>query len=233
MTYVLAIGDRSYSSWSLRGWLLFARFGLPVTVVERRLYSPERGAGARRLRRRAHRAGAARRGAGRLRRLGFASRSPRRWPSAIPSAASGRPTRPARGTGAGTRGGDAFRLHRPARRLPDEPAAVLRRLRAGRGRRAPTSRASRRSGRWPGRRTAAAAAGSSAATRVADAFFAPVAARVASYGLPVGPEAAAYVAAHLADPAFLDWRAAGLAEPYVQPHYDLDLPERPWPGPPR
>ena len=44
MTYVLAIGDRSYSSWSLRGWLSFARFGIPVTVQEGRLYSPEIGA---------------------------------------------------------------------------------------------------------------------------------------------------------------------------------------------
>ena len=31
MTLVLAIGDRSDSSWSLRGWLMFAHFGLPVT----------------------------------------------------------------------------------------------------------------------------------------------------------------------------------------------------------
>ena len=58
-----------------------------------------------------------------------------------------------------------------------------------------------------------------------------MAARVATYGLPVGPEAAAYVAAHLADPAFVEWRALGLADPVVQAHYELDLPERPWPGP--
>ena len=38
------------------------------------------------------------------------------------------------------------------------------------------------------------------------------------------------MAAHLADPAFLEWRAAGLAEPRAQPQYDLDLPERRWPG---
>ncbi|MEY3309433.1 MAG: hypothetical protein RLZZ413_3471, partial [Pseudomonadota bacterium] len=30
MTYDLAIADRAYSSWSLRGWLLFDAFGLPV-----------------------------------------------------------------------------------------------------------------------------------------------------------------------------------------------------------
>ncbi|VAW00814.1 Glutathione S-transferase family protein, partial [hydrothermal vent metagenome] len=29
MTYELILGDYAYSSWSLRGWLLFERFGLP------------------------------------------------------------------------------------------------------------------------------------------------------------------------------------------------------------
>jgi glutathione S-transferase len=66
---------------------------------------------------------------------------------------------------------------------------------------------------------------------LADAFFAPVAARVATYGLPMGGPAMDYVALHLADPAFLAWRREGLADPFVQAHYDLDLPERPWPGP--
>ena len=66
---------------------------------------------------------------------------------------------------------------------------------------------------------------------LADVFFAPVAARVATYGLPMGAAAMDYVAAHLADPAFLAWRAEGLADPFVQAHYDLDLPERAWPGP--
>ena len=66
---------------------------------------------------------------------------------------------------------------------------------------------------------------------VADAFFAPVAARIATYDLPVGPEAAAYVATQLADPAFVAWRDEGLADDFVQTVYDMDLPERPWPGP--
>jgi glutathione S-transferase len=66
---------------------------------------------------------------------------------------------------------------------------------------------------------------------LADVFFAPVAARIATYGLPLGEAAAAYAAAHLSDPAFREWRAAGLADPFVQKHYDLDLPEQPWPGP--
>jgi glutathione S-transferase len=41
MAYVLAIGDRAYSSWSLRGWLPFAKFGIPVTVRLCRLYAAE------------------------------------------------------------------------------------------------------------------------------------------------------------------------------------------------
>ena len=41
MTYRLLIGDRSYSSWSLRGWLPFAVFDIPVTVEATVLYRPE------------------------------------------------------------------------------------------------------------------------------------------------------------------------------------------------
>lgn len=32
MTYDLFIGDRTFSSWSLRGWLMFEKFGLPYTT---------------------------------------------------------------------------------------------------------------------------------------------------------------------------------------------------------
>ena len=41
MTYDLAIGDRAYSSWSLRGWLLFDAFGIPVRTHVARLYSDD------------------------------------------------------------------------------------------------------------------------------------------------------------------------------------------------
>ncbi|TMV55918.1 glutathione S-transferase, partial [Thioclava sp. BHET1] len=40
MTYLLAIGDRAYSSWSLRAWLLFDAFGLPVQCRRAQLYTP-------------------------------------------------------------------------------------------------------------------------------------------------------------------------------------------------
>ena len=65
----------------------------------------------------------------------------------------------------------------------------------------------------------------------ADAFYAPVAARIATYGLPVGPEAQAYVDAHLADPAFRRFRAMGLVKGADLPWYAMEIPRRPWPGP--
>lgn len=38
MTYDLLIGQQSYSSWSLRGWLSFAPFGIPVTLHKVEIY---------------------------------------------------------------------------------------------------------------------------------------------------------------------------------------------------
>ncbi len=66
---------------------------------------------------------------------------------------------------------------------------------------------------------------------VADAFFAPVAARIAGHTLPVGPKAAAYTAAHLADPSFRAWRARALVEGPDQSVYDRPWPQVPWPDP--
>ncbi|MBY6159955.1 glutathione S-transferase [Mameliella alba] len=66
---------------------------------------------------------------------------------------------------------------------------------------------------------------------VADAFFAPVAARIAGYALPVSETARSYVDRHLADPAFRRWRAMGLARGATLPWYDRDYPQTGWPGP--
>ncbi|MEO1641019.1 MAG: glutathione S-transferase [Pseudomonadota bacterium] len=65
---------------------------------------------------------------------------------------------------------------------------------------------------------------------LADVFYAPVAMRITAYGLPVSDAAKAYVAAHLADPAFQAWRAEGLKTSYEPWPYPLDLPRKPWPG---
>ncbi|MFN3663661.1 glutathione S-transferase [Yoonia sp.] len=64
---------------------------------------------------------------------------------------------------------------------------------------------------------------------LADVFYAPVALRITTYGLPVSPAAQAYVDAHLRDPAFLNWRRLALEETYDPWPYPLDLPRKPWP----
>lgn len=65
---------------------------------------------------------------------------------------------------------------------------------------------------------------------IADAIFSPMAARLAAYQFDTRPTTKAYVAAHLADPAFQKWRADGLANDPVMPKFELDLPSLPWPA---
>ncbi|MBU2963821.1 glutathione S-transferase [Citreicella sp. C3M06] len=64
-----------------------------------------------------------------------------------------------------------------------------------------------------------------------DAFYAPVAARIAGHGLPVGDTARAYVAAHLADPAFRRWRAMGIARGEHLARYERPWAKGVWRGP--
>lgn len=56
-----------------------------------------------------------------------------------------------------------------------------------------------------------------------DAFFAPVAFRVQSYGLELPPAAAAYAERLLALPAMRAWYAAALAEPYRDPPHEEEI----------
>ncbi len=53
------------------------------------------------------------------------------------------------------------------------------------------------------------------ARTLADAFFAPVATRFRSYGVPLRPASSAYCEAIFADPAFRAWEVAAEAEPWV------------------
>lgn len=67
---------------------------------------------------------------------------------------------------------------------------------------------------------------------IADVFYAPVAMRITAYDLPVSDAAQSYVNAHLADPAFLKWRADSRSETYDPWPYPLKLGRKPWPGDP-
>jgi glutathione S-transferase len=62
----------------------------------------------------------------------------------------------------------------------------------------------------------------------ADAMYAPVVSRFATYAVDVGPLASAYMQAIMGLPAWIEWRQAALAEPWVLPGNEVD-----WPAVPR
>ena len=51
----------------------------------------------------------------------------------------------------------------------------------------------------------------------ADAMYAPIVSRFASYAIDVGPAAETYMAAVMALPAWKEWRDAGISEPWAMP----------------
>jgi len=58
----------------------------------------------------------------------------------------------------------------------------------------------------------------------ADAMYAPVVSRFHHYGLSVGETSRAYMQAMMALPAWSEWRAAALQEPWVMQHNEPDWP---------
>ena len=56
----------------------------------------------------------------------------------------------------------------------------------------------------------------------ADAMYAPVVSRFFSYGIGVGASAEAYMGAMMALPAWTEWRDAGIAEPWIMPGNETD-----------
>ena len=225
MTYDLVIGDRAYSSWSLRGWLLFDAFGIPVKTHLARLYSdalpnmlrdyppaktaptmrtpdgvvvPETIAIAEEL----------------------ASRHPQAgiWPQEPKARAVARVLAAEMHAGFG-----ALRSHCPMNLrvsytdcAPGE--AVLADL-------------ARLETIWAWAKAQTGAVWLAGDYSAADAFFAPIAARIAGYNLPVSAPAMDYVQAHLAHPSFRRWRAMAQVDGADQEFYRRDWPQRSWPGP--
>jgi glutathione S-transferase len=227
VTYDLAIADRAYSSWSLRGWLMFDAFGLPVKTHTARLYTDEvqqllKGFFPART------VPAMRTAEGTVvsESLAIAEELASRHPDAglWPADPAARAT--ARALASEMHAGfTALRNHCPMN------------LRVSYSDCAPTDAVRTDLARlellwsWARRQTGAQDAWLCGAYSAVDAFFAPVAARIAGYNLPVGAEADAYVAAHLAHPSFRRWRAMGFADGADQDFYRRDYPRRPWPGP--
>lgn len=228
MTYDLYLGDRAYSSWSLRGWLLFERFGIPVRshyvnfadpigiAAQMTEVAPARTVPTLRLSD----------GTVISESLAIAEEIASRHPDLglWPSDPSARAI--ARNLSAEMHAGFVhLREYCPMNLrvaykdvpLPDGVEANLRRLEAI----------------WDHARDQTKPKGEWLAGdySIADVFYAPVAARIAGYGLSVSASAQAYVQAHLSDPAFRRWRAMGRAKGIVLEHYNRDHAQTPWPGP--
>jgi glutathione S-transferase len=62
-----------------------------------------------------------------------------------------------------------------------------------------------------------------AAFTAADAFYAPVAFRIRTYGIDVGPTGQRWVDTVLAHPAMLEWEAAALSETWREAEHEADL----------
>lgn len=226
MTYDLVTGDRAYSSWSLRGWLLFDAFDIPVKLHVARLYTDELpnllkdffpGKTAPTMR--------TPDGVVVPETIAIAEELASRHPNAGLWPADPKARAIARVLAAEMHAGfTALRSHCPMNLRvsytdcapPPEVLADLKRLET--------------LWAWAQKET-----GSSpwlcGAYSAADAFFAPVATRIATYNLPVNAQAMAYVQAHLAHPSFRRWRAMGMVDGADQDFYRRDYPRRPWPGP--
>ncbi|MFY0692331.1 MAG: glutathione S-transferase [Paracoccaceae bacterium] len=225
MTYELLIGDRSYSSWSLRGWLLFAKFDLPVEVVETRLYepgfaealkafAPARTVPVMRLPE----------GGVVMDTLAIAETLAERhsesgfWPKDANARGFARAITAEMHSGFQALRGDCpMNLRRSYAGFPARPEvrADLERIALLW---AQAKSLSDGSGPWL-----------FGAYSVADVFFAPVATRIATYQLPVDAAAQAYVATALRDPALLAWRDLGLKQA-PQAAYDMPYETIGWTG---
>jgi glutathione S-transferase len=226
MTYTILIGDRSYSSWSLRGWLPFEVWAIPVRVQATIMYRPEfaqdRHAFAPGLRT----VPAVKTPEGGLLTDSLAIA----WHLAE--------TFPDRGLLPGDPADRAM-----AQSLIAEMHSGFAALRGA----CPMNLRCAWDGFTPSDAVRAdlvrvetlwtAALDQSGGPflfgdyTLADAVYAPVAMRIAGYGLPVSAAAQAYVDAHLAHGPLRRWRAMGLAYGPEQMTYDMELPRRPFPVP--
>lgn len=226
MTYDLVIGDRAYSSWSLRGWLLFDAFNIPVRLLTARLYTdelpnllkdfyPAKTAPTMRTPD----------GVVVPETIAIAEELASRHPDIALWPADPKHRAIARVVAAEMHAGfSALRSHCPMNLRasytdcapPPEVLADLKRLES--------------IWAWAQNETGSITwlCGDYSA---ADAFFAPVAARIASYNVPLTTQAMAYVHAHLAHPSFRRWRAMGMIDGADQDFYRRPYPRRPWPGP--
>ncbi|WP_299294095.1 glutathione S-transferase [uncultured Tateyamaria sp.] len=225
MTYDLYIGDRTFSSWSLRGWLMMEKFNIPKKIHFVGLYGGTMAEDMAALAP-ARLVPAMRTPAGTVvgESLAMAETLAEEHPKAgmWPADPAARAT--ARWLCAEMVGGfSALRSDCPMQlqhvnkgfAVPDATRTDLARLETLWAHAAQFAT----EGPWL-----------FGAYSLADAFYAPVCARIVGYDLPVGDAARRYCETTINDPAFKAWRAEGLKTTYDPFPYDMGVPVTDWPA---
>jgi len=224
MTYDLFIGDRLFSSWSLRGWLMLEKFGLPYRTQMVGLYSgmmaedmaplaPARLVPALRL------PDATVVGESLAMAETLAERHPEAglWPQGPAARATARWLCAEMVAGfAALRDACPMQLLQCCTGFTPSPETLtdLDRIET----------------LWAHARAVSGAdSGPLFGTySLADVFYTPVAARIIGYGLPVSDANRAYCLDLLAETPVRQWRAMGLTVTYEPFPYEQNLPSHPW-----
>lgn len=226
MTYDLFIGDKTYSSWSLRGWLMFRKFDLPVREHLVGLYAgtmtqdlspvaPARLVPAMRT------PDGIVVGESMAMAETLAERHPDAglWPADPSLRATARWLVAEMCAGFSALRRDcpmqlkrAYREFQPSEAVQADLTRIETLFAYARG------------------QSGAVSGPLFGAYCLADVFYTPVAARIIGYGLPVSEPVHSYALELLSDPAMQEWRADGLTVSYEPEPYVLDLPSDAWPG---
>jgi glutathione S-transferase len=206
----LVIGNKNYSSWSLRPWLALRQAGLAFDEVVIPLY--QQGSKAALLQHSpagkvpvlVHDGRAVWDSLAIMEYLAETFPTARLWPEDAQERALARSISAEMHAGfAALRAGMSMNLreHLPGRKRSDAVAADIARVTAI----------------WRDCRTRSGGRGPFlfGAFSIADAMYAPVATRFRTYGVELDPTCQAYADAILALPAFLEWQAAAQREPWV------------------
>ena len=190
MTYELFIGDRTFSSWSLRGWLMLHKFNLPYREHMVGLYGGTMAQDMAAL---------------------------AMWPNDPAARIRARWICAEMVGGFGALRGDCSM----------QLAHVDTDFKASEAVRADLARIETL---WAyAREKATDGPWLFGAYSLADAFYAPVCARIVGYNLPVSEAARAYCQTTLTDPALQQWRTEGLKDTYDPFPYPPVGRTEPWP----
>lgn len=213
--YRLHIGDKSYSSWSLRGWLLLEAFGLPFEEAFHPLYTPEFESFKRQAAPALKAPTLEILEEGRSRFVWDSLAIAETLAEAHPEAGLWPEDKAARGAARSL----TAEAHSSFQALRQAMGMNIRRRYPGVGHtEAALTDAGRVQTLWGWARSRFGAGGPwlfGARFTVADAFYAPIVTRFETYGVPTTPEARVYMDAVLNHPAMTKWIKGAMQEDWI------------------